>query len=166
MLARFCSSKRAAASNLDAPSSCDAAGGGDAAGVEGVRAESDGASAVGAIPRSVLPRDAPPTGFGGGFEETRTAGGRDVTLGRSDTGRRSDAGLGSSDAGFERSEDSGLSAEAHAPSMSSVDTGALDAWPALVLGTASEEVGRHEGSRDGLLPTGSPLILQNLWFSR
>jgi hypothetical protein len=63
----------------------------------------------------------------GGLDETRTAGGRDVTLGRSDTSLRSDAGLGSSDSGFDRPEESGLSAEVHASSMSSVDTGAIDA---------------------------------------
>jgi hypothetical protein len=50
-----------------------------------------------------------------------------VTLGRSDAGLCPDAGLGSSDSGFDRSEDCGLSADAHASSMSSVDTGAIDA---------------------------------------
>lgn len=140
---------------MAAPLSGDAAGE-DAGGADGVALEALELSGVGAIPSSVLPRAAPALGFIVELDETRTAGGRDVTPGRSD------AGVGPSGAAFGRSEDFGISAEVHASSISSVGAGANDGGAEIELGP--EALGRHEGSRDGLLSAGSPLILQHLSF--
>lgn len=111
-------------------------------------------------------------GPGEGVDETRTAGGRDVVFGRletgfggasdarfggSDTGLLSDTGLGSSDGGFARSSDLGLSFPDQASSISSV-AGVTDAGAGGEPGATSDDCGRHEGSRGSLLSAGSPLI--------
>jgi hypothetical protein len=161
---------------LDAPS---AEVGPDEGGTEWDGAESVDPSAAGAIPSNVLRRfTAVAIGPGAGVDDTRTAGGRNAAFGRldagfggaidasfggSDMGRFSDCGLGSSDGGFARSEEFGLSLPAQASSISSV-AGVTDDGAGGDPGATSDDCGRHEGSRGSLLSAGS-LIVFGTWCS-
>jgi len=88
LFSRFSSSNLAAASNLDAPDWASAAGADDDGfgGADELCVPSPEIGTIGAIPISVPFLVGPGLAAGAGRDETRTEGGRDVGLGRSDPG--------------------------------------------------------------------------------